>query len=85
MERLFFECTVRAALLVAGTAMVLYAMRVKAAAKHGVSDVVVQLLLPRCWGRCNSRINTVRASIRSLHIELRLIFLHNLPLSALYP
>ena len=46
MERLFFECSVRAALLVAGAALVLYVMRVKApAAKHSVWAVVVQLML----------------------------------------
>ena len=31
MERLFLECAVKAALLVGATAIVLYAMRVKAA------------------------------------------------------
>jgi TonB family protein len=55
MERLFFECAVRAALLVSGTALVLYAMRVKAAAaKHSVwaSVVLLMLVLPlwTAWG-----------------------------------
>jgi beta-lactamase regulating signal transducer with metallopeptidase domain len=55
MERLFLECTVRAALLVGVTAIVLYAMRVKAAtAKHSVWAAVValMLLLPMwvAWG-----------------------------------
>jgi hypothetical protein len=55
MERLFLECAVRAALLVAGTALVLYAMRVKAAAaRHSVwaSVVLLMLLLPiwTAWG-----------------------------------
>ena len=46
MERLFLECAIRAALLVAGTALVLYAMRVKAAAaKHSVWAAVVLLML----------------------------------------
>lgn len=46
MERLIFECAVRAVLLVAGTAMVLYAMRVKAAAaRHSVWAAVVLLML----------------------------------------
>jgi hypothetical protein len=55
MERLFLECAVRAILLVAGTAMVLYATRVKAAAaKHSVWTGVVafMLVLPiwTAWG-----------------------------------
>jgi beta-lactamase regulating signal transducer with metallopeptidase domain len=55
MERLLLECAVRAALLVGGTAIVLYAMRVKrASSKHSVwSGVVgVMLLLPMwtVWG-----------------------------------
>ena len=55
MERLFLECAVRAALLVGGTAMVLYIMRVKAAAaRHGVWTAVVlfMLVLPlwTAWG-----------------------------------
>jgi hypothetical protein len=42
MERLLFECAVRAALLVTGTGVVLYVMRVKAAAaRHGVWAAVV--------------------------------------------
>ena len=55
MERLFLEFTVRAALLVGGTAIVLYAMRVKAAAaKHTIWLAVMglMLLLPiwTAWG-----------------------------------
>ena len=55
MERLFLECAVRAALLVGGTALVLYAMRVKAAAaRHSVwaAVVVLMLVLPiwTAWG-----------------------------------
>ena len=55
MERLLFECAVRLALLAAGTAVVLYVMRVKAAAaKHGVWAAVVLLMvvLPiwTAWG-----------------------------------
>jgi hypothetical protein len=55
MERLFIECCVRAALLVAGTALVLYLMRVKAAAaRHTVwaGVVVLMLVLPiyATWG-----------------------------------
>ena len=55
MERLFLECAVRAALLVAGAALVLYAMRVTAAAaRHSVwtSVVLVMLVLPiwTAWG-----------------------------------
>jgi beta-lactamase regulating signal transducer with metallopeptidase domain len=51
MERLFLECTVRAALLVGVTAIVLYAMRVKAAtAKHSVwAGVVALMLLLPIW------------------------------------
>jgi TonB family protein len=46
MERLFLECTIRAALLVAGTAIVLYVMRVKrAATRHRVWSAVVFLML----------------------------------------
>jgi hypothetical protein len=46
MERLFLECAVRAALLVGGTATVLYAMRVKSAsARHSVWAGVVALML----------------------------------------
>src|ERR1700683_2557903 len=46
MDRLFFECAVRAALLVAGTATVLYVTRVKAAAaRHNVWTGVVLLML----------------------------------------
>ena len=42
MERLFLECTVRAALLVGVTAIVLYGMRIKAAtARHSVWAGVV--------------------------------------------
>ena len=55
MEHLFFECAVRAALFVGATAIVLHAMRVKAAAaRHGVwaGVVVLMLLLPiwTAWG-----------------------------------
>ena len=55
MERLFLECTVRAALLVGVTAIVLYGMRIKAAtARHSVwaSVVAFMLLLPIwvAWG-----------------------------------
>ena len=55
MERLFLECAVRAALLVAGTAIVLYLMRVKAAAAaHSVwtAQVLLMLALPlwTAWG-----------------------------------
>jgi hypothetical protein len=55
MERLFLECAVRAALLVGVTAIVLCAMRVKAAtARHSVwaGVVALMLLLPiwTAWG-----------------------------------
>ena len=55
MDHLFLECAVRAALLVAGTALVLYVMRVKAAAaRHSVwaSVVLLMLVLPiwTAWG-----------------------------------
>ncbi|PWT78238.1 MAG: hypothetical protein C5B58_15535 [Acidobacteria bacterium] len=55
MQRLILECAVRAALLVMGTALVLYLMRVKfAAAKHKVWTCVlaVMLVLPiwTAWG-----------------------------------
>src|SRR5580704_15247674 len=55
MEHLFLECAVRAALLVAGTALVLYTMRIKAAAaRHSVwaSMVLLMLVLPfwTAWG-----------------------------------
>jgi beta-lactamase regulating signal transducer with metallopeptidase domain len=55
MERLFFECAVKAALFVGATAIVLYAMRVKAAAaRHSVwaGVVALMLLLPiwMAWG-----------------------------------
>src|ERR1700722_2494548 len=55
MERLFFEFFVRAILVVTGTALVLYIMRVKAAsAKHRIWAVVVlvMLVLPiwSAWG-----------------------------------
>jgi uncharacterized protein (TIGR03435 family) len=55
MERLFLECAIRAALLVAGTAIVLLLLRVKdAAAQHKVwtGVVVLMLLLPAwtAWG-----------------------------------
>jgi uncharacterized protein (TIGR03435 family) len=49
MLRLFLECAIRATLIVAGTAVVLYVMRVKAAAvKHRVWTAVllVMLILP---------------------------------------
>ncbi len=51
MERLFLECAIRAVLLVAGTAIVLYAMRVKSAAvRHIVwSGVVVLMLVLPIW------------------------------------
>ncbi|HLV94064.1 MAG TPA: M56 family metallopeptidase [Candidatus Acidoferrales bacterium] len=46
MERLFLECTIRAALLAGGTAIVLYAMRVKPpAVKHRVWTGVLALML----------------------------------------
>ena len=46
MERLFVECAIRAALLVGGTAIVLYVMRVKAAAaKHSIWGGVMALML----------------------------------------
>ena len=46
MERLFVECTVRAALLVGSTAIVLFLMRVKtAAAKHAVWSAALALML----------------------------------------
>jgi len=55
MERLFLECAVRAALIVGATAVVLNAMRVKAAtAKHSIwtGVVALMLLLPiwTAWG-----------------------------------
>jgi len=55
VEQLFFECAVRATLIVGVTAIVLYAMRVKeAATKHGfwVGVMVLMLLLPvwSTWG-----------------------------------
>jgi hypothetical protein len=55
MQRVFLECTVRAALLVGVTAIVLYAMRVKnAAARHSVWAGVVGLMLAlpvwTAWG-----------------------------------
>jgi beta-lactamase regulating signal transducer with metallopeptidase domain len=55
MEHLFFECAVRAALFVGATAIVLHAMRVKAAAaRHSVwaGVVALMLLLPiwTAWG-----------------------------------
>ena len=53
MEHLFFECTVRAALFVGATAVVLHAMRVKAAAaRHSVwaAMVLVMLALPILGG-----------------------------------
>lgn len=55
MERLFVECSLRAALLVTGAAIVLYAMRVKpAAAKHrvwtGVSALMLVLPVWTAWG-----------------------------------
>jgi hypothetical protein len=55
MERLFIECFVRAALLVGGTAIVLYAMRVKtAAARHrvwaGVMALMLALPIWTAWG-----------------------------------
>ena len=46
MERLFVECTVRAVLLVGGTALVLFLMRAKtAAARHTVWSGVLALML----------------------------------------
>jgi beta-lactamase regulating signal transducer with metallopeptidase domain len=55
MERLFVECAVRAALLVAGTAIVLLAMKVRAAAtRHSAWTGVVALMLAlpiwTAWG-----------------------------------
>ncbi len=55
MERLFLECSVRAALLVGATAILLYAMQVRAAAaRHSVwaGVVALMLLLPiwTAWG-----------------------------------
>ena len=51
MERLFVECAIRAALLVGGTAIVLYVMRVKAAAaKHSIwSGVMASMLVLPIW------------------------------------
>ena len=51
MERLWVECAVRAALIVAAAAVVLSALRVKAAtAKHGVwAGVVAMMLLLPIW------------------------------------
>jgi beta-lactamase regulating signal transducer with metallopeptidase domain len=51
VERLFLECAVRAALLVGVTAIVLHAMRVKAAtAKHSIwAGVVALMLLLPIW------------------------------------
>jgi beta-lactamase regulating signal transducer with metallopeptidase domain len=51
MERLFVECAVRATLLVGAAAIVLYAMRVKAAtARHSVwAGVVAMMLLLPVW------------------------------------
>ena len=55
MERLFLECTLRAALLVGGTAIVLYVMRVKQAAlRHrvwtGVMALMLMLPVWTAWG-----------------------------------
>jgi hypothetical protein len=55
MERLFFEFTIRAALLVAGTATVLFVLRVQnAAAKHKIwaGVTLLMLMLPgwAAWG-----------------------------------
>ena len=51
MERLFFECTIRAAFLVVGVAVVLQTLRVKnAAARHKVwTGVVLAMLLLPLW------------------------------------
>jgi beta-lactamase regulating signal transducer with metallopeptidase domain len=46
MERLFWECAVRAALLIGGTAIALYAVRVKVASvKHSIWTGVLALML----------------------------------------
>ena len=55
MTRIFLECAIRAALIVIGTAIVLYAMRVKVAAvKHRVWTAVLVLMLAlpawTAWG-----------------------------------
>jgi bla regulator protein blaR1 len=51
MTRFFLECTIRAALIVGGTAIALYAMRVKVASvKHRVWTAVLLLMLALpCW------------------------------------
>jgi bla regulator protein BlaR1 len=66
MERLFLECTIRAALLVAGTAAVILVLRVKdAAVKHKIwtGVMVLMLMLPAwtAWGP--------KASVRLLPIQ----------------
>jgi TonB family protein len=58
MERLFLECSIRAALLVAGAALVLQIFRVRnAAARHSIwaGAVVMMLLLP-AWSEWGARI-----------------------------
>jgi beta-lactamase regulating signal transducer with metallopeptidase domain len=59
MERIFLECTVRAALLVVGAAIVLLAMRVKpAAAKHRVwSGVMALMLLLPIWAAWGPKVS----------------------------
>jgi beta-lactamase regulating signal transducer with metallopeptidase domain/TolA-binding protein len=59
MERLFLECAVRAALLVAAAAVVLSAMRVKAAtAKHSVwAGVVAMMLLLPIWAAWGPKVS----------------------------
>lgn len=59
MERLFFECAFRAALVVGATAIVLYAMRVKsAAARHSIwAGVVAMMMMMPIWTACGPRLS----------------------------
>ena len=74
MERLFLECAVRAALLVGATAIVLYAMRVKAAAaRHSVwaGVVALMLLLPTLDGLGTKGVAARAAALGSEHCKRR--------------
>ncbi len=59
MERLFVECAIRAALLVGGTAIVLWVMRVKAAAaKHSIwSGVMALMLMLPIWAAWGPKVS----------------------------
>jgi hypothetical protein len=78
MERLFLECTIRAALLVATIAIVLYVMRIKSAAtSHSIWAVVVQLMLVLpIWTAWGPKASLARLSLAKSLSELESVRSH---------